>query len=177
MEPTNVTFVTLTALVLMLQFMLLGCNDGRSKDEVLSILAKEDKFIREVGLNFPDVTQFISHQTGEYGPQDWHVTIGVLNRYELSIQVPIEWDDRNGRLLRHGEPSFYFRRIKSITLTPGGGSDVLADVDFDCLQEFDMDDWKKLRENNFDFAKAFACLKDNDPVTNFKAYIDNRQGK
>lgn len=176
MDTLYRTLAMLLAVSLLSQYVV-GCDTVRSKQEVLTQLSDESDFISQVTTNFPDVPQFITHQTGEYGPQAWHITLGVYDRYLLEIQMPIVWDDKKGDLLGHEEPSFYFRRIESIALETGGGTRVKYDNDFDCIEDFDMDDWVTLSENNFVFSKAFPCLNDNDQLQHFQYYIDRRHGK
>lgn len=114
---------------------------------------------------FDDCRHYIVY-SGRSSVSTWNATAFFGDRYQLTMQVPVEISSKNsGSMI--GEPKFYLLEVESVSISPSGQVGASFSEDF----KFGATQWKKVYESGGDFGSIGFTIK-TDPVTNFQKYAD-----
>jgi hypothetical protein len=93
-------------------------------------------------------------------------------RYELTMQLPVDFDDAGRTVVGYGEPQFYLLEITQFERLPGGPSH----ISYGRNLVFGSEEWEKVISANGDFRVIGWTLVTNEPVPGIDdAYMSRQQ--
>lgn len=114
---------------------------------------------------FDDCRHYIVY-TGRESVSTWNATAYFGDRYELTMQVPVDIQSKDsGSMI--GDPKFYLHEVESVSISSSGQVGASFSEDF----RFDGGQWKMVYESGGDFRTIGFTIKAT-PVPNFKKYSD-----
>lgn len=161
----------LLALILVLLLQLSSCSQilrmKRDYPKALGHGLETIPAAREFQELFPNAHNFYSYYTGTAGPPILNCKAALYDRYELSLQVRVSFDDTRTRVISYGEPTFYLNEVESVTPLSDGTTDIRSG---DLHLKFGAQDWKKVYDARGDFSALGVKLTKDKPVPNFEDY-------
>jgi hypothetical protein len=98
----------------------------------------------------------------------------IAGRYSLGMSIKLKLpEDWNG-IVAKGAPEFHFVEVSKIISRPDG---VVKEIRYSQTNQkyFQVDEWKKLVESNFDYSVINLSVKTNEPLKGFEAYWNRRR--
>jgi len=124
--------------------------------------------VKEFNRLFTQASNWISYYTGEYGNPEWNSKVGLHDRYILTMQFKIEFDDTRTRIINFEEPRFDLVEVETISYQPDGTYKITYGTQ---QVRFDITEWKRLVESNGDFSGIGAALEKDKPVPKFSGVL------
>jgi biopolymer transport protein ExbD len=121
---------------------------------------------------YPDsVVRYIA-MTGAHFPS-LSVTTKLHGRYELRMDVPVQYTEDHLKIAGYGQPSCYLEEVASvITRDDGAGGTELSGTEAGSLQKhFGLKEWEALVGSKGDFSVIGCELNKDNPVPNFDLVI------
>ena len=172
---------TCTGLALFIMVMVCGCKKPmhgflkasytqEDYDMALASGISGIEVVREFESLYPDAEHFITYYAKERGGSKWNSKVGLLGRYVLTVQFPIDFDESRHIPSLSGEPKFHFTEVESIDTLPDGRH--LTKYKGSSLH-IGAKEWDVLTENQGRLESIGVDVKSSGPVPGFETEWKN----
>ena len=146
----------------------LSCNHSAVSAAEYDAAVKEGRksipAVFEMESLFTNVHSFITHFNIRNGKRVWNSEVFLYDRYVLTMQVDIEFDPSDTKIVKQGDLLFVLVEVESVRERPSGQQEINYTKN---QKTFGIDEWKTLVESHGDFAKIGYTMEKIKPVPNF----------
>ena len=115
---------------------------------------------------YPDSKNFFSYYTGVIGPPQWNAKAGLHERYSLTMQLPVTFDETRTKIVGFGDPKFLLREIDSIVRSPGQNTHIRSGGGVSNV--FGKQEWARIVASKGDLTTLGVTIVKDRPVPGFK---------
>jgi len=135
-------------------------EQGKARFAALDAVRDSAPFVSEFVRLFPgaEVNHRYFTTTDEPG---FDVEVDLYERYELTMQLPVQFDSERRKVIGYGEPKFY---LKEATRQKGRETSYNPSGE----RRFGSVEWRTLVEHGCDFAAIGYEIRTNQPVAGFR---------
>jgi len=155
-EPPKITQDEVTQ---SLALLVRESDKGKLRFAALDAVRDSAPFVSEFVLLFPGAEVNYRYFTTPDEP-GFDVEVHLYGRYELKMQLPVQFDSERRKVIAYGEPDFYLaeaaRQNARETLYNTSGE-----------RRFGSAEWRTLVEHRGDFSAIGYSMRTNQPVAGF----------
>jgi hypothetical protein len=142
-------------------------------DAALADATNSIRYAADFARLFPGLRTGFSYYTGVVGPPTLRMEIYLFDRYELSMQIPVTFDEDRRKVRSFGQPEFVLQEISEVKKIHKVGSlgpveTLLVGRNGDRSLRFGAGEWKKVVEARGDFSIIGFTLVTNSPAPGFE---------
>ena len=148
---------------------IVGCSERTPETYEMAISSgrREIPYAKQFDDTFDNVHHFISYYDGVHGKPKWNSKVGLHDRYLLTLQLDVEFDQSGTRISSFGDPLFHLTEIRSIERGKGGSFSVLTGDD---SAVFGTKEWKDVIDANGNLRILGLIVKTDQPLALFDEY-------
>ncbi len=133
-------------------------------DEDLTEATNSIPFAADFVRIFPGAGCFFNYDTSSTGPPSLIMASDLFNRYQLSLRVPVTFDENRRKVKSFGEPVFLLNEISEVKKENWGVS-----YNVQNQRRFGSNEWRKIVAAQGDFSIVGYRILTNSPVPGFDA--------
>lgn len=160
---------------------LAGCDEARRRDFVRERKKGENywaglkeaqpsaRIVNEFLALFPDANVKYRYFDGSAAP-GFDAQVGLHGRYDLTMQLPVNFDAAGRNVTGYGDPRFYLLEVTNVEVEPSG---VVA-ISYGRNKNFGLKEWNALVRSKGDFDAIGWTMITDKPIPGFTVPRDDQ---